>query len=139
MNANDMRVHTIRVRNRHEPGVFGRPATTIGEQQATLSTIGTVALTSQYTVRDLDVHEHVEVHLHWVLKAIAALPDSQVPANLTESAEYAPCQDLGSSACSRAHLHHLSQPWFPHLSHQKRIIAPMRFQRADSSLESGST
>src|SRR5205085_12533880 len=78
MNTNDMLVRTIRVRNRHEPGVFGHLATAIGEQQATLGTISTVALTSQYTVRDLDVLVDDEAHLHRVLDAIAALPDSQV-------------------------------------------------------------
>src|SRR5437764_6948242 len=78
MTSNDMLVRTIRVRNRHEPGVFGQLATAIGDQQATLGTISTVALTSQYTVRDLDVLVDDEAHLQRVLDAIAALPDSQV-------------------------------------------------------------
>src|ERR671935_91807 len=78
MNTKDMLVRTIRVRNRHEPGVFGQLATAIGEQQATLGTISTVALTSQYTVRDLDVLVDDEAHLQRVLDAIATLPDSQV-------------------------------------------------------------
>jgi malate dehydrogenase (oxaloacetate-decarboxylating) len=78
MNTNDMLLRTIRVRNRHEPGVFGQLATAIGEQQATLGTISTVALTSHYAVRDLDVLVDDEAHLQRVLEAIAALPDSQV-------------------------------------------------------------
>src|SRR5205085_10360458 len=77
MNTNDMLVRTIRVRNRHEPGVFGHLATAIGEQQATLATISTVPLTSQYTVRDVDVLVDGEAHLHRALDAIAALPHSQ--------------------------------------------------------------
>jgi hypothetical protein len=63
MNTNDMLARTIRVRNRREPGVFGHLATAVGEQQATLRTISTVALTSQYTVRDLDVLVNDEAHL----------------------------------------------------------------------------
>src|SRR2546430_21672 len=78
MTSNDMLVRTIRVRNRHEPGVFGRLATAIGDQDGMLGTITTVALTSQYTVRDLDVLVDDEAHLQRVLDAIAALPDSQV-------------------------------------------------------------
>src|SRR5207248_2749278 len=78
MNAKDKLVRTIRVRNRHEPGVFGQLATAIGEQQAALGNISTVALTSQYTVRDLDVLVDDETHLQRVLDAIAALADSQV-------------------------------------------------------------
>src|ERR687885_1748660 len=77
MNTNDMLVRTIRVRNRHEPGVFGRLATAIGDQDGMLGTITTVALTSQYTVRVLDVLVVDEAHLRRVLDAIAALPDSQ--------------------------------------------------------------
>src|SRR5919197_813988 len=80
MNSSDMLVRTIRVRNRHEPGVFGRLATAIGDQDGMLGTISTVALTSQYTVRDLDVLVDDEAHLQRVLDAIAALPDSQVLA-----------------------------------------------------------
>ena len=78
MTSTDMLVRTIRVRNRHEPGVFGRLATAIGDQDGMLGTISTVALTSQYTIRDLDVLVDDEAHLHRVLNAIAALPDSQV-------------------------------------------------------------
>src|SRR5919198_356826 len=78
MTTNDMLVRTIRVRNRHEPGVFGRLATAIGDQDGMLGTIATVALPSQYTIRDLDVLVDDEAHLQRVLDAIAALPDSQV-------------------------------------------------------------
>ena len=78
MNITDMLVRTIRVRNRHEPGVFGHLATAIGEQGATFGTISTVALTAHYTVRDVDVLVHDRDHLQRVLDAIAALPDSMV-------------------------------------------------------------
>ncbi len=78
MNIGDMLVRTIRVRNRHEPGVFGRLATAIGVQDGTLGNIDTVALTAHYTVRDLDVLVDDEAHLRRVLDAIDALPDTTV-------------------------------------------------------------
>ncbi len=78
MNVRDMLVRTIRVRNRHEPGVFGRLASTLGDHGATLGNISTVGLTAHYTVRDLDVLVDDEAHLRRVLDAIEALPDSTV-------------------------------------------------------------
>lgn len=78
MNSTDMLVRTIRVRNRHEPGVFGRLASAIGDQDGTLGNISTVGLTAHYTVRDLDVLVADEAHLRRVLAAIDALPDSTV-------------------------------------------------------------
>src|SRR5690348_84465 len=77
-NRDDLLVRTIRVRNRHEPGVFGRLATAIGDQEATLGNIDTIGLTAHYTVRDLDVLVYDEAHLRRVLDAIAALSDSTV-------------------------------------------------------------
>lgn len=78
MNIDDTLVRTIRVRNRHEPGVFGHLATAIGDQGATLGNIQTVALTAHHTVRDLDVLVADGDHLQQVLEAIATLPDSTV-------------------------------------------------------------
>src|SRR5919202_5513789 len=78
MTTNFCLAPTVRGPNRHEPGVFGRLATAIGDQDGMLGTISTVALTSQYTIRDLDVLVDDEAHLQRVLDAIAALPDSQV-------------------------------------------------------------
>src|SRR5579864_3207937 len=73
-----MLVRTIRVRNRHEPGVFGRLATAIGDQGATLGNISTVGITPHYTVRDMDILVDDEAHLRRVLDAIAMLHDSTV-------------------------------------------------------------
>src|SRR5438094_10418537 len=78
MDIDDMLVRTIRVRNRHEPGVFGHLATAIGEQGATLGNTSTVALTAHYTVRDVGVLVDGEAHLRRVLAAIAALHDTTV-------------------------------------------------------------
>jgi malate dehydrogenase (oxaloacetate-decarboxylating) len=74
----DQLVRTIRVRNRHEPGVFGRLATAIGDRGATLGTISTVGLTAHATVRDLDVLVDDAGHLRRVLDAIAALPETTI-------------------------------------------------------------
>jgi malate dehydrogenase (oxaloacetate-decarboxylating) len=78
MDDSNLLVRTIRVRNRHEPGVFGHLATAIGEQHATFGNISTVALTAYHTVRDVDVLVADEAHLRRVLDAIGALPDSEV-------------------------------------------------------------
>lgn len=78
MNSSDVIARTIRVRNRHEPGVFGHLATTIGDQAATFGNITTVALTAHYTVRDIDILVQDAAHLARVLEAIGALPDSEV-------------------------------------------------------------
>src|SRR5947209_14856624 len=78
MNDTTMLVRTIRMRNRHEPGVFGHLAAAIGDQHATFGNISTVALTAHHTVRDVGVLVDDEAHLRRVLDAIGALPDSQV-------------------------------------------------------------
>ena len=78
MYVTDMIARTIRVRNRHEPGVLGRLATAIGEQGATIGNISTVGLSAHFTERDLDVLVGDEAHLRRLLDAIDALPDSTV-------------------------------------------------------------
>ncbi len=78
MNDSSMLVRTIRVRNRHEPGVFGHLASTIGDQHATFGNISTVALTAHYTVRDIDVLVYDQAHLKRVLEAIGTLSDTEV-------------------------------------------------------------
>jgi malate dehydrogenase (oxaloacetate-decarboxylating) len=72
----DKLLRTIRVRNRHEPGVFGRLATALGDHGATIGNINTDGITAHYTIRDLDVLVDDEAHLKRVLEAIQALSDT---------------------------------------------------------------
>lgn len=78
MNIDETLLRTIRVRNRHEPGVFGRLATTIGDAGATCGNISTVGLTAHYTIRDIGILVNDEAHLRRVLDAIATLHDTAV-------------------------------------------------------------
>jgi malate dehydrogenase (oxaloacetate-decarboxylating) len=52
MTTNDMLVRTIRVRNRHEPGVFGRLATAIGDQDTAAVTLAAVLNACRLAGRD---------------------------------------------------------------------------------------
>jgi len=74
----DRLLRTIRVRNRHEPGVLGRLATALGALGATIGNISTDAITEHYTVRDLDLLVDDEQHLQRVLDAVRALSDTML-------------------------------------------------------------
>jgi malate dehydrogenase (oxaloacetate-decarboxylating) len=74
--SHDKLLRTIRVRNRHEPGVFGRLATALGDHGATIGNINTDGITAHYTIRDLDILVDDQAHLTRVLDAINALSDT---------------------------------------------------------------
>lgn len=78
MDLQSMLIRTIRVRNRQEPGVFGRLATAIGEQGANIGNISTVAATGTAVLRDIGVLVNDEAHLDRLLSAIGALPATTV-------------------------------------------------------------
>ncbi len=78
MNTRDVIARTLRVRNKHEPGVFGRLATTMGELGATIGNISTIGITAQYTERDIEIQVRDTEHLQRVLDALATLHDSTV-------------------------------------------------------------